>query len=197
MKAVIFDIGKVVAHYHFKDVYARFADRIGVTSEAVFDYHKINRDALTLGTIQLDQFFKDLQKLTPHSSKTEEVIKQVWREVGLGLLEINQELLDWIDNNRNRYIIGTLTNLTYSRLMFDEEINLYSHFDFSILSCIEHLKKPDPAFYRLALKRAGVSPEDAVFVDDEEKYVAAAKEVGIKDLLYVNNELLFEELKQM
>jgi putative hydrolase of the HAD superfamily len=103
-------------------------------------------------------------------------------------------LLEYIEKLRKKYRVGTLTNLTPARELVDRETGIYSHFDYAILSCEEHFKKPDPAFYRLALERASVAPKEAIFVDDQEKYVAAAESIGICGVRYgeVRNNRLLE-----
>ena len=94
---------------------------------------------------------------------------------------------------RKNYTVGTLTNLTPTRLILDEVIELYSNFDYSLLSCVEGMKKPDLEFYMLAIKTAGVRPEEALFIDDRKSCIEAAKKVGMKTILYKypgNSELL-------
>ena len=50
----------------------------------------------------------------------------------------------------------------------------------AVLSCEVRLAKPDPAIFSLALDRLGVRPEDAVFVDDQPVFCAAAEGLGIE-----------------
>ncbi|ORY57695.1 HAD-like domain-containing protein [Leucosporidium creatinivorum] len=52
-------------------------------------------------------------------------------------------------------------------------------FDLFIESSVEKLRKPDPAFYQLALDRLGVKAEETVFLDDIGPNLAAAKKLGI------------------
>jgi putative hydrolase of the HAD superfamily len=40
------------------------------------------------------------------------------------------------------------------------------------------LAKPDPAVFRLTEQRLGVEPHEIVFLDDQERHVAAARRVG-------------------
>ena len=54
-----------------------------------------------------------------------------------------------------------------------------SNVDVVVQSCLERLKKPDPAIYDLALKRLGVWPEEAVFLDDLGPNLKSAKEMGM------------------
>jgi putative hydrolase of the HAD superfamily len=51
-------------------------------------------------------------------------------------------------------------------------------------------RKPDPAIFALALERlGGLSPDQAVFLDDHPGNVAAATEIGITALLVGENPL--------
>jgi HAD superfamily hydrolase (TIGR01509 family) len=108
-------------------------------------------------------------------------------------------LLDIIKKLREKYLVGALTNLTASRRIIDEYIGMYSHFDYVFLSCEEHLKKPDPRFYALALAKADATPEEAIFIDDQKKCTIGAEAIGIKSILYAypDNEELVENLRRL
>jgi putative hydrolase of the HAD superfamily len=57
-------------------------------------------------------------------------------------------------------------------------------FDAVIDSCEEGVRKPDPVIFRTALDRLGVSdPSRAIFLDDFEGNVAAARDVGMRGIL--------------
>lgn len=53
-------------------------------------------------------------------------------------------------------------------------------FDDIVDSCEVGLRKPDPAIYHLACERLGVSPREALFIDDHQGNVAAANAVGVR-----------------
>ncbi|GAA6048038.1 hypothetical protein JCM3770_000160 [Rhodotorula araucariae] len=61
-----------------------------------------------------------------------------------------------------------------------------SLFDEYIESCVEKLRKPDPAFFRLALDRLGVAPHETVFLDDIGHNLAAARSLGITTIRVVH-----------
>ena len=57
-------------------------------------------------------------------------------------------------------------------------------FDVIVDSCHEGVRKPDPVIYRTALERVGVSdPARAVFLDDFEQNVIAARELGMHGIV--------------
>ena len=45
-------------------------------------------------------------------------------------------------------------------------------------------RKPKPKIYQAALERAGVCPEQALYVDDDQKCVAAAELLGMRAVRY-------------
>jgi len=52
-------------------------------------------------------------------------------------------------------------------------------FDCVTLSSVVHLAKPEPDIFNVCLRDLGVRPEEALFIDDRERNVAAAQALGI------------------
>ena len=59
-----------------------------------------------------------------------------------------------------------------------------------VISGIEHVMKPDPRIFELALQRFGIKAEETVFIDDNPKNVAAANALGIRGILFEGKEKL-------
>lgn len=182
IKTIIFDIGGVITKSDFKKIYSDFALRIGISPEFVINYHKEKVEDLLLGNITLEDFWKDMKEAGGNPDLNYEAI---WIEEALKNRKVNNELLEIIRKLRSNYSVGTLTNLTPSRFIVDEKLDLYSHFDYAILSCKEHIKKPDSRFYHLALTKASAQPGEAIFVDDKEEHIIAAQQIGIKTITYI------------
>lgn len=191
IKAIIFDIGGVVTFSDFQALYTNFANRIGVLPTFVSQYHKDNWNNLLFGNTGLEQFFQDMKNA---GAKDGMDLKSVWLEEALKIRRVNTELLDLIDKLRKNHTVGVLSNLSPSRLMVDEYMGIYNHFDFVVLSCQEHLKKPDPKFYALALQKAQVNATETIFVDDKPNNIITAREIGLKDVLYTDNNKFLEDL---
>jgi epoxide hydrolase-like predicted phosphatase len=70
--------------------------------------------------------------------------------------------------------------------LWRERIDADAHFDVIVDSCLEGIRKPDPAIYRLALERLGIplaAAHRSVFLDDFEQNVDAARAVGMHGIL--------------
>ena len=74
---------------------------------------------------------------------------------------------------------------------------MLSHFDSVTISSEEGVMKPDPAIFRTALGRAGVTAEEAVFVDDFLVNVEAARSLGIAGVHFVTSEQALAELASL
>lgn len=70
----------------------------------------------------------------------------------------------------------------------------YGFFDVTVFSCMEGLIKPDRKIYEITLKRLGVKPKEAVFIDDKEENVNSAKNIGINTILFKDLEQFKKEL---
>lgn len=191
---IIFDIGEVITFSHFKEIYKNFALKTGASPEFITEYHMNNWDENLLGNIPLTQFWQDLGA---DSTIPTADLPKIWLEEALKIRELNIDLLDIIEKLRSHYKVGSLTNLTPSRKMVDEHQKIFSHFEFNVLSCDEHIKKPDPAFYKLGLERAGCSPAEALLVDDKERNTIAAENLGWHTIIFKNNTRLLTDLEQI
>jgi putative hydrolase of the HAD superfamily len=65
--------------------------------------------------------------------------------------------------------------------------DLPSLFDAVVISYEEQLAKPEPEIYRVALDRLGVAAFDALFVDDRAENIDAARELGLRTLLFTGD----------
>src|SRR5690606_31310012 len=86
---------------------------------------------------------------------------------------------------RDEYKIGLLSNIATpwitDTFLTPEEQQL---FDAMVFSYEVGMTKPDPRIFALTCKRLGVNPNQAVMVDDIERYCEAAKMEGMKAVVY-------------
>ena len=58
-------------------------------------------------------------------------------------------------------------------------------------------RKPEEEVFRYTLEKLGVSAEEAVFVDDKEENIAAARRLGLKTVLARSPEQVVREVSQI
>lgn len=78
-----------------------------------------------------------------------------------------------------------------------ERYDFLHWFEGIVVSGLEKLIKPDPAFYQVLFDRYTVEPQRAVFIDDNEANVRAAKALGMSGIHFRNAGQLAAELANM
>ena len=110
----------------------------------------------------------------------------------------NTPLLSYIARELSPgYTLGVLSNTSldqFHRLFTNDQLRI---FDTLVLSAEVGLAKPDERIYHLAAKRFGVMPEECLFVDDIERYCAAANEAGMRALLYTERQQFERQLEEL
>ena len=72
------------------------------------------------------------------------------------------------------YNLYVLSNMSKEFIEFLREQEVYANFIGEVVSCEEHIVKPDPAIYRTLTERYGLNPEETLFIDDRKENIEAA-----------------------
>jgi epoxide hydrolase-like predicted phosphatase len=122
-------------------------------------------EILGLDRAQVDAFMDDL-----------------WEEY---LGELNAELTTYFAGLRPRYRTAILSNsFAGARDKEQERYQFGELCDLIIYSHEEGTWKPERRIFELTCERLGVQPAEIVFLDDVEANVAAARELGIRGILF-------------
>jgi putative hydrolase of the HAD superfamily len=114
-----------------------------------------------------------------------------------GDVQPDPRMVDLIRRLREYYRTGLLSNATeLLPQLLRERYGIDRLFDVQVISALVGLAKPDPAIFRLALERMVTSPEATIFVDDYERNVSAAAELGIQAIHFVGYEALVPEFRE-
>jgi 2-haloacid dehalogenase len=68
-------------------------------------------------------------------------------------------------------------------------------FDAYVISGLEGVAKPDRRIFEILLHRHGLRPQACVFIDDQARNVAAARELGLVGLHFSSAERLRQDLR--
>lgn len=98
---------------------------------------------------------------------------------------LNKRLIGIVKKLKRKYKLILLTNNSKEycqAYLFETKLNRL--FDDLIISYKVGFRKPSPEMYQLLIRRARVSPEEILFVDDSALKFAAAEGLGINTLQY-------------
>ena len=74
---------------------------------------------------------------------------------------------------------------------------LFELFDGIVVSGEEKMVKPNPEIYNLLLGRYNLNASESVFIDDRQRNVDGANQVGIQGILFTGSNNLKEQLVQL
>ncbi|MFA5975789.1 MAG: HAD family phosphatase [Elusimicrobiota bacterium] len=176
---IIFDLGRVLVDFDFNHV-VRGLKRHSTLSKA--DIHHYFRhtplwDAFERGKVLPGDFFQQLQKELHLKDLTFETFTALWNSI----FKEKHDSVALLRELRSRYRLAMLSNV--NKMHWDYvagEYDFMKWFDFPVASYAVGYRKPDEAIYRIVLKKAGVAPDRAVFIDDMDSHVQAARALGIR-----------------
>lgn len=195
IKTVIFDIGNVLVNFEWKEFIRthggydeEMSDRIGKASCE-------NRDAwdeFDIGNKSLKEIVDGFVAADP---EIETEIRNVFTDLK-GIVTKKKEAIPWIESVKAAgYRVLVLSNFSsYAKDPNPEAMSFLDHVDGGILSYKDHVIKPDPAIYKLLMSRYDLKPEECVFIDDTERNIVAAKELGMHGIVYKSYEQVVADL---
>ncbi|MGC9397639.1 MAG: HAD family hydrolase [Anaerolineae bacterium] len=193
-KAVFFDFGGVLLRSEDESSRRAWAERLGMdpAEMTALLYNSELMQQGMLGHIGVDEMWQGLGAELGLDAKEALALQADFFRGD----RLNEELLDFARRLRPHYRLAILSNAwNNAREIFTETLGLDEIFETMIISAEVGLMKPDPRIYHLALKRMGVAPPEAVFLDDLPENVEAARDVGLRAVLYRNNPQAIAEVQ--
>ncbi|MDB5221929.1 MAG: HAD-superfamily hydrolase, subfamily variant 3 [Chitinophagaceae bacterium] len=199
IKAIIFDFGGVILNIDFNQVNKAF------TALGIDDFEKMysQKNAalffqqLEEGKLDEEEFYNTVRKSTNLQS-TNQQLQAAWNSM---LLSFRKEALDTLKKIRHKYKLYLLSNTNIIHLrafnkIYKEEIgkgSLGDYFDKIYYSHEIGYRKPGTEAYAYVLKENGLSPSEALFIDDTIQNIDAAKALGLQTI-FLKEGMGIEEL---
>jgi putative hydrolase of the HAD superfamily len=180
IKALIFDFFDVIR----TDAYKSWLKANGIAQEGPWAYAAHLQD---VGTIDTERFLEQVGELYG---------KTLTRADMDATATVDQEVVALIAELHQTYPLALLSNASSALIReIIADNDLEKHFDHIIVSSEVGLVKPQPEIFQLALQKLGIEPEEAVFIDDNERYVQAANDLGIHGVQFISATQLRQDLR--
>jgi len=112
-------------------------------------------------------------------------------------LAVRAAMLDAVRRLRGRYTVAALTNIWHSQDALAATLDvLRAEFDVFVESWRLGVRKPQPEIYRETCRRAGVAPEQAVFIDDIGANLKPARALGMHTIRFRSVEQALADLAE-
>ena len=207
IKAVFWDFGGVITSSPFEafnnfekdnNLPVDFIRQVNSTNPNNNAWAKLERSEVSLD--EFDFLFEEESSNLGHAVKGKEVIALLQGKV-------RPEMVKALQKIQGNLIQACLTNNIQSlKEETFEEGNvsvsgkhdvIMELFDFVIESSKVNLRKPDPAFYKMACEKARIEPSEAVFLDDLGINLKPAKILGMETIKVINSTDALQELQKL
>jgi len=180
---VLLDFGGVIWNMRW-DVCRELEQANGLPPRAIFEtlYRTPTWKAIERGRGDLRAWREEAHRLLEAlAGRPLPRLHEAWRSAQ-HLIPENVELVRAL---RPAYRVGILSNADATlRVRLRDGLWIHDLFDIVVCSAEAGMAKPEPAIYHLAAERLGLPPEACVFIDDHEPNVTAARQVGMRGILF-------------
>ena len=195
IKAVFFDLGGVIVRTEFQAPRQQLAEKLGMEYDDL-DRIVFNSDSglrASMGEItSADHWALVLQRLKRPASE----LSLIRDEFFAGDI-VDRTLVEYIRSLRGKYKTGLISNAWSDLRDFVVREKFDDAFDKMIISAEVGAVKPEPKIFQIALEQFGVSPNEAVFVDDFYANIEGCEKVGIKGIHFKDAESTMQQLKEI
>lgn len=196
LRAIIFDIGRVLVRVDISRAMGRLAHGISLSPDEVWS------------AIQKDPRWMDWQdgRISPHdwclhlnkrlgANLSFSQFSDTWNQA----LDPNPiQDNTFLETLSKTYRLALLSNTDPIHVAHMEKTyEFFRFFPTRIYSCTVGASKPNPLIYRQALLATKVKAEEALYIDDVAAYVDAAKSLGMAGITFVSVEQLRQDLTQL
>jgi putative hydrolase of the HAD superfamily len=192
LEALILDYGNVLSHPQPRDWCQTVASQIGVPTETFRDAYWQHRRLYDAGLPAAEYWRRVLETLGYSAAASD-----------LGAITdrlVEADVASWTEYREDVWHLAASFRLTGGRTAFlsngvadamariRADRRLERWFDVVVVSCEVGASKPDPAIFEMCLAQLGVTPRQALFVDDRIENIEGAARLGIQTFHFVGTD---------
>jgi putative hydrolase of the HAD superfamily len=194
MKAIIFDLGKVIVPFDFQRGYSRLESLCDVPATEI--PARLRPTGLVQrfesGGIEPRDFFKQLSGYL-NLRATYDDFCEIWSSIFLPETLIPESMMAALARDYPLILLSNTNAIHFE--MIQAKYPILRHFRHLVLSYKVGAMKPAPLIYQKAIEAAGCRPGECFFTDDIEEYVIGAKQQGIDAVQFQSAAQIREELR--
>jgi putative hydrolase of the HAD superfamily len=194
VRAVIFDIGRVLVRIDVARAMKGMASGLSLSAEELWS--AIEKDPRwndwQEGRVSARDWHLHMQRRFGGSATFEEFTEK-WNMVLDPEPIHGKELFEKLSK---KYRLALLSNTDSIHVAYMEpRYDFFAYFPARVYSCVVGASKPSPIIYREALRACRARAEEAVYIDDIEGYVDAARRLGMKGVHFRSADQLRADLQ--
>lgn len=184
IKNLIFDFGKVLVNHDLHAVLERYfkGDKetekqfCAILAEPGFV------EACDLGFVPFDELIRKAQLNNPQFADAFRFFQENYLDEVTGEIEGMREVLSRFKSKGLKlYGLSNWSNVVYEVM---RKYEIFTLLDGQVISCEEHIVKPEKEIYLCLCERYGLEPSECLFTDDRIENVEGAKAIGMEAVLF-------------
>ncbi len=192
IKAIGFDWGGVLVNS--KPILPGIAQIIGITKDDLYNFYLQHNHKAGVESMSYADLWRFVLGELGHADKADEVIEFMNKQQ---TFELNPEMISLVDELRQNYKVGLLSNNTREAGARLRTEALDAHFDVFLISAEIGHQKPSAEAFQILIDQLAVKPEELVFIDDSTGSLSKAGEIGFTPLLFEGYDKLRNDLTQL
>jgi putative hydrolase of the HAD superfamily len=193
VRAVLFDIGGVFFPWPQPAFFIDWETRLAIEPGQIHQllWYGPDIEAANIGAITAEEYCRR----TAERLGADEVQTRALIETAFSGEHLNDELAAYVRSLHSRVRVAALTNTwSFGRTLIEQR-GITGLFDLIVTSAEEGIIKPHRRIYEVTLERLAVSAAEAIFVDDSDENMRAARSVGMQSILFHSTEQTITELE--
>jgi HAD superfamily hydrolase (TIGR01509 family) len=172
VRFVYFDINGCLVHFYHR-AFMRLAEETGVSADLIETTFWSYNDEVCRGTMTLEEFNKRCAERFGMPSMD-------WESYYLETVEQVEGMAEVVRWTADHYRVGLLTNIMPGFILALRARGLLPDVDYDVIIDSSEVGaiKPENKIFEIATERAGVRPEEILFVDDSRPNIMAADKLG-------------------
>lgn len=192
--SVILDYGLVLCLAPTKEALDRIASVFGVDHATFWSLYEKDRATYDRGDLTGAEYWARFANYTGVRLSDDTIRKVCVWDIEMWS-RLNEPLVQWARDLRSAgYRTAILSNLHKDFVHHVRSSYWSQHFDCPVFSSEVRCVKPDEGIYDHCLRSLNAQPSQAIFLDDREANIRAAKQKGITALHYTTNTQLRKDL---
>jgi len=194
IRAVLFDLGGVILRTEHEAPRQHLAGRLGVEYDELdrLVFQSETSRKASLGEISEEDHWRAVTKRFKWSGGPLE-----FRDEFFAGDALDRGLIAFLQSLRGSVKTGLVSNAWSGLRQYILDHKFEDAFDVMVISAEVGVVKPNPKIYQMTLDQLGVSPNEAVFVDDFIENVKGAQAVGMSAIHFKDSSATITQLKKL
>lgn len=192
IKALFFDLGGVLLRTQNRSIREKLGQEFRMTYDQIdsFVFESQSSKLASIGRISEDEHWMDVtRRLGLDASHMPRL-----RDTFFAGDVLDMDLVNFLRQSRGTYKTGLISNAWSGLRPWILREKFDDAFDHMVISAEAGFAKPDPRIYQLAMEKLGVLPEESIFVDDVQKNIDAANNLGMKGILFKDSPTTLDQI---